>query len=377
MKRPKLTLLLFVVFMLMLILPLFHTLVPFGKIAPLKGAVQTTEKPEWSFEKGYEGSYQTQFESWFNDELSLKPWLIRLRNQLLYSLFNKASARGVIRGKENYLYEIAYIDAYYGRDYRGMDILRTKVAGIKSLQDYLESQGKTILVCLAPGKASFYPEFIPDDLRGEPTDSTNYLQFVQLMQAEGVNHLDLNAWFMEQKDQSDCLLYPQYGIHWSYYGMTQAVNQLAVYIETLRGWKLPRIEITAMERSSTLRYADYDIGQGMNLMFNMKAEPMCYPEFLFTQGDTLFRPKTIVVADSYYWSMHNAGVSTNLFGHGEFWYYNQKVYHGDHSPHETVSEIDFQSRLTQTDLVVILITEANLKHFSWGFVEQALTAVGF
>ncbi len=37
----------------------------------------------------------------------------------------------------------------------------------------------------------------------------------------GINHIDFNSYFVQNKGKSKYPLYPQYGIHWSYCGMYQ------------------------------------------------------------------------------------------------------------------------------------------------------------
>ena len=66
----------------------------------------------------------------------------------------------VVIGKENYLYEKGYIDAFFGVDFIGHDSIAISAYKLKMIQDTLAKLNKTLLIILAPGKGDFFPEYI-------------------------------------------------------------------------------------------------------------------------------------------------------------------------------------------------------------------------
>ena len=353
------------------IIPIAQLIHPFQFkwVQPLKGAVENTQKPEFKWNEWFNGDYQQQFENYFNDQIWMRPWLVRVHNQIQFSIFGKAHANGVIIGKDNYLYEQNYIKAYNGDDFIGTQKIKEKVSDLKILQQELNVLGKTLIVALAPGKGTFYPEFFPENTPATKTDSTNYFVYSKLLQENQINHIDFNKWFVDMKDTSRYMLYPKYGIHWSYYGMLIAADSLIKHIEVDRNITMPHIELNKFTTSTKLKYSDYDIAKGMNLMFQMRSQPMCYPEISINDKNTT-KPKTIVISDSFYWSMYNLGMGKNIFSLGGFWYYNKNIYPESFTKQLFVSDVDIKKEILDAEVIVLMSTDANLPNFSWGFVEN-------
>ena len=107
----------------------------------------------------------------------------------------------------------------------------------------------------------------------------------------------------------------------------------------------------------------------------MQTEPMCYPEHNWTTEPNNTKPKTIVIADSFYWSMFNLGLSRNSFSLGEFWYYNKQIYPESFKKSTKVNQIKIRDKIAENDVFILMVTEANLPKFSWGFTENAVKSL--
>ncbi|NOY94816.1 MAG: hypothetical protein GXO81_00280 [Chlorobi bacterium] len=356
-------------------MPLLFSFTHLNRKIPLKGAVTLNVLPTLNLGSWLNGEFQNKFEKYINDNIGFRPYLVRLRNQVAYTLYDKINARGVIRGKENYLYELNYIKAYNGVDFVGFDSITHTILRIKRLQDTLQAMGKSLLVCLAPGKGSFYPEYFPEKYDSPKTDTTNYKVFSRQLKESGINHIDFNHWFLEMKDTSRYILYPKYGIHWSFYGMLMAEDSLIHYLEASRGIDMPDLILGEYKLSGNLARMDYDIADGMNLIFQLPSEQMCYPEFAWEQAEGKTKPKVIVISDSFYWSMFNTGIWTKSFSPGGFWFYNRQIYPESFSKPTMVEDIDQKEAIDSNDIFILLTTEANLPKFPWGFVRNVLSAL--
>ena len=353
------------------LVPLVNTYLFPKAIKQLKGAVTKAGKPHFSTELWMKGTFQQSFEEYINDNIGVRPFFVRVRNQLAYSLFDEATARGVIRGKENYLYELNYLKAFNGVDFIGNDSIQARVKRIKNLQDTLSQLGKTLVVCLAPGKGSFYPEYFPEEHVSEPTQKTNYHHFSKTFDEMGVNTIDFNKWFLEMKDTCSCMLYPRYGIHWSDYGMMMAADSLIRYIEYIHNMDMPNLEVFDVKKSRRISEGDYDIASGMNLLFQLKTSPMCYAKYRYTSVSETTKPKVTVIADSFYWAMFNIGIGSSSFSYGGFWFYNKAIYPESYSSSVTVSDVDLAQKIDDTDVFILMSTEANLARFPFGFDHDA------
>ena len=175
---------------LLLLIPLVQQLTAIVEINPLKGAITELEKPGFSINKWFQGEYQTEAESYLNEKFGFRNSFIRLNNQIAYSLFNKAKAYGVIIGKEDYLYEEKYINAYYGSDFVGKNHIDSVLFKVHFLQQVLKKKNIDLILIFNPGKASYYPQFIPDD-RKQPAGITNHEYYVAKAKVLQVNVLDL------------------------------------------------------------------------------------------------------------------------------------------------------------------------------------------
>jgi hypothetical protein len=358
-----------------MIFPIIQYITSFPKVRSLKGSIKTIKQPSLNIKDWCDGNYQEDYQEYINKNIGFRPWFVRIHNQIMFTFFDEANAKGVIRGKNNYLYELNYINAYYGDDYLGRDSINSKVIQVKHLQNILEKLGKTFIVCISPGKGTFYPEYIPDMYKKPITDSTNHKQFIHFFEKYKINHIDMNTWFINMKDTSQFILYPKYGIHWSHYGMLLAADSLIRYTESKRNIDMPNIEIVDYKVSKKLKYTDYDIANGMNLMFQMSSPEMCYPNYNWSCDSLCEQPSAIVVSDSFYWSMFNIGINKNSFSLGGFWYYNKSVYPDSFDKPLNTNEIDIKQRILESDIIILMSTDANLYKFSWGFVDEAISSL--
>ena len=354
--------------MLILIVPFFQEKFHLMELAPLKGSVTAPQEPVFSFNGWFTGEFQEQQENYLNEAFGFRNLFVRINNQIAFSLFNKAKANGVIIGKNNYLYEENYIKAYYGTDFIGNDSISHRMQKLRFIQEVLAKQNKNIILVFAAGKGSFYPEYFPDHVKREK-GITNYEKHIELARSLGLNFIDFNKFFIENKNKSKYPLYPQYGIHWSYYGMSLAADSIIRYIEKMRNIDMPDLFWDKIEMAPP-KISDYDIADGMNIKFRLKTFDMAYPNLQIQASEGKTRPSVLMISDSYYWDMFNFGIS-KAFTNDHFWYYNNQVYPNSFkSPVET-SQLDLRAQIAQHDVIIIMATEANLPGFGWGFIENA------
>lgn len=358
--------------MLMLALPLIQRTVPIFKDSPLKGYFTIPQKPSFTLDSVFDGTFQEAYNNYFEHTIGFRPLLVRINNQVAYSVFDTVQASGVIVGKNNYLYEINYIKAYKGWDYQGDSAIESQAVKADFVHKKLAEAGKTLFFVFAPGKASFFPEFIPEKYMLRPSgEKTNHLVFVDKFKQYNVPFIDFNSWFVQMKDTATYPLYPQCGIHWSAYGAALATDSLVHYIEKVRNIDMVDVSWDGFDLPDNLRDPDYDVGEGMNLLFKLPHYPMAYPRVQFGNEEGKTLPNAIVVADSYYWNIFGQGYSSRLFNDNNFWYYNEEVYNSDWPEPRKVAELDLLDELDKADVIIIMATEANLYRFPYGFIDRA------
>ncbi|MFC2090635.1 hypothetical protein ACFLT1_07625 [Bacteroidota bacterium] len=353
-----------------LLLPLFQqgTGLFFERI--LRGSYKIAELPSLTAEGWFAGSYQDSLEPALNDRFGFRNFFIRVNNQVAFSLYRKALANGVKIGKKNYLYETNYIKAQLGMDFLGDSLIESNVEKLKEIQDYFEKKETHFLVTFAVGKGSFYPEYFPDSY-GEAEGPTNLSTYKKFMDSCKVNYIDFNQWFLEMKDTSRYSLYPKTGIHWSYYGMALVFDSLVNYLEDETDLPMPEVGIGNIKLSRKYRSSDRDIEQGMNLVFRINHEKMAYPDIII-RDEGIEKVKGVVIADSFYWGMHNMGFSNRVFRDGEFWYYCKQIIGNHLDGPVNIEDIDPLERLNDADVIIMMVTEATLMKFPYGIEEIVL-----
>ena len=352
---------------------------------PLRGDVRLATDTVLSYENWFEGRYAHTKEQFINDNFGFRSWFVRLRNQLYFSAFDHAYAKEVILGKKGFLYESRYLAAYAGKDYIGEKHTEELFEKLKLVQDSLAKRGVTLVLLFAPGKATYFPEYIPDSYYNY-SEKTNYLEHIKFAKKFGINHIDLNGWFLQLKSKSKFPLYPQTGTHWSTYGMYIAFDSISKYLDHMLHKKLPKYKMGSVEmRDPTLIWEDIDIEAGLNLLSTMPHYKMAYPNITWPDTQNCYRPRVLTIGDSYWGRIYDLHLPKIVYLHPEFWSYNQFVF--NYSPvgmkgnsidldskisgkSGISTDLDLKTSVEQKDVVFIIGSEASLRFMGWDFIEE-------
>ena len=140
-------------------------------------------------------------------------------------------------------------------------------------------------------------------------------------------------------------------------------DSLISYVENQLGLDLPDIQLKNFRTTKKLNNTDYDIADGLNLIFKLPVDAMCYPELSWETPAGKDQPKVVVIADSFYWSMYGTGLWHQSFSPGGFWYYNRLIYPDSFEGDAPVKDVDHKKAAEDNDIFIVLSTEANLPNF--------------
>lgn len=353
-----------------LLLPLFQECTSFFREEPLHGFYVPAKKPVAGFEGWWNGTFQDSFELYHNEQFGLRNPCVRIHNQIEFELFGRVQGKSLVAGKSGYFYELKYLNAYTGVDFIGEAAILEMKRKIKILQDTLEKRNITLIVVFAPGKASFYPEYIPDEFN-KPAKQTNYKNYVKAFTGSGINFIDFNSWFIQQKEKVRYPLYPKTGIHWSRFGSVIAIDSLISYIEEKRNVDMPSVIIKGYTWTDSLQSPDDDLGKSLNLIFPPKPLLMAYPDYNFESPNQKAKVRMMVIGDSFFWNLFDIRLAPRSFESIDFWYYNSQVYHTDGRPEELADNADNCLESETNQVVMIMATESNLSGLGWGYVDDA------
>ena len=342
----------------------------FIKIPALKGYTSVPEKPVLNDSTWFSGEYQLKQETYLNSMFGFRSLYVRLNNQIGFSLFEKIHSHDVVLGKENYLFEERYINSYYGKDFMGLDSVEHILNQLSFISTELSRMGKQLIVIFAANKASYYPEFIPEQYH-KTNDSTNYKFLSAGVKDRKLNAIDFDKWFVENKLRAKYPLYPKYGTHWSNYGAVLAADSIINHIQTLRNIDMPNLVYDKVDLKQPI-YTDYDIADGMNLLLRLKSFEMAYPKISTEMDNNKTKPSVLVISDSFYWDMFYFGISKS-FKNDHFWYYNKQVYPESSKKELLVKDLDLGKEINKHDVFIVMASSSNLNGFGWGFFDKMET----
>jgi len=338
---------------------------------PLQGDFVPVTKPELSLGSWFEMKYQHAFEPYLEENIGFHNDFVRLNNQLDFSLFSKPNAEGVVVGKDRQLFEADYIRAWLGKDFVGYDIIDRKARRIKFLQEHLKSEFDIdLLIILEPGKASVYPEYIPDRFDKEKRTTSNYEAYLEKFDEYQVRYMDLNEYFIDIQDELTYPVFTRNGIHWSIYAMTYAADTMLKYIEDTRKIEMPGVKIDNWVVTDQPQKTDNDVSKTLNLIWEPKMDTTAYPEYQFEENSGKEKPMVLVIGDSFYWNFFNTRIPKYLFNNEAFWYFYKKVYPDSYTEPLGVSDLDLQVEIEKHDVVILTVTERFQFNFDWGFIDD-------
>ena len=360
----------------MLFLPVIQKHFTLTRFFGLNGAFYTTQPPVFSWKSWIKCDYQEQYEKNINDSIGFKPALVRLYNQMEFSLFSIPHAERVVVGKKQYLFEELYIKGVLGRDFIGNSIPDRRAKQLKELQDKLWEQKRILLlVIFTPDKGTFYEEYIPDRFLTEPKGTSNYSYNKIKLEENHVNFIDFNDWFLKMKDTSRYILYPKTGIHWSSYGAYLAIDSLTRYLNVKLSVQLPRIVRDSIWLSPVTRDRDADIDEGMNLMRKIPTPPMAYLTIHYDKPEGSLRPSALFIGDSFYFIWVYGGYIENLFSNNDFWYYDHDIYTGTTNTGRKTPEVNVLNEIARHKVIIIMQTNGGYGIVGYNFVDKLLNAL--
>jgi hypothetical protein len=353
---------------------------------PLKGVVVEQSMPELNFQNYCDGSYQQQTEQHLKQHFGCREPLIRLYNQYLWDFYGKTPVTEgqVSFGKDGWMYEPWVVADHYQRQFRYYASDSTQMATMLSeeaqrvlqLQEILESYGIRLFVCLVPAKDLIFPEYLPEnqDTRydDEPKISARFFNEEEYTRL-GVNHLNLERWFLQMKDTADFMLFPKTGTHWARYAALQSADTLIRYMEHLDSINMHNLVLGQRYLHNAID-PDDDLESLLNLM-----RPLPKPKYYYadatTDGDTMaIKPKMIVIGDSFWWTIAVQLPLGEIFSQVPYWYYNSTVYYDER--YNSVDEFDLAEELLSADFVVLFYCATQQYRMNDGFTQKAIEALG-
>ncbi len=158
--------------------------------------------------------------TWFEDHFAFRSWFVSTYAMLEQTLFDEASIRNVIAGKDDWLFYQETLDNYLGLNPLTDRQIFNIVHNLGLYQYALNQQGAKMMVTIVPNKNTIYPEYMKD--RYLQSETSDLDRMVAALNAAGIPYTDLKTPL--QNDERT--LYYKRDSHWTNEGALLAYNVL-------------------------------------------------------------------------------------------------------------------------------------------------------
>lgn len=354
--------------LLVLSIPMIFNI--FGyKNRELIGYFDKKEKPLLNWVNFDELKFQKNLEQYIQQKVAFSNIFIKVSNEIKYRIFRYSDVQYVETGKNNYLYMESYVRSYLGLDFQGEDNINSAVEKLAQVRDTLKTKGIDLVFMIAPGKGTYYPEYLPSKYVKQNNISTNYETYSKAFYKHNINYLDFNAWMCSMKDTIKYRLFSNTSVHWGQYACYLALDSLTHYINSMYNITLPTIKIKNIKVSNKMYGSDDDVERIMNLVTNIPDEPMPRLEVEINNKnkDNL---RILTMGDSYFFGLNDLGFMSYIFKDSEFWYYFKEVRRKVYEYLFVWEYDDIKKEIEKNKLILIVFTEGNLHTTPKEFCDQ-------
>ncbi len=364
---------LFFIFLFALLwLPFIQQLTKYFKETELKGAFVKPTLPKFSIDSLNEFKFQQQYENYENSNFGFRGIFIKIKNSLNYLVFKELSIEDNIAGKDNYIFSVGSIRRTLGLDYNGKNKNAATIEKINFLKKGVEKHGGHLLVLIAPSKESIYPDYLPNQYKQNTLPQNDYADFIEGYKKYNIPYIDYCVYFKNLKDNAQYSLFTKTGFHWSLYGASIAHDTLIHYIANTIGKEIPAYRKESVELSDTAREPDNDFEGPLNLLFTLSQHQYAYfKQQIITETKNKYRPKVIVIGDSFFWQLKNQKMMSDIFSFdSKFWFYFATTSFpiGD-EPGVPLNTINIMKEIEEADFVLLVGNISTLNTFPYGIEE--------
>lgn len=343
----------------------------------LSGVTASVELEDVSIQSVMDGSFQSGLNTWIENHFPGRNLLIKLRSQMLYSLFNESPNSNVYIGKDKYLFEIGYITDELGLTVVDESRMDAEIQQLEELQALLQEKGKELYLFITPSKAHFCKDKIPSFyLELEKEGNNNYQRFVEKLSKSNLLYFDAHQ-YIEQYDGPELkapVFYPT-GTHWSSSYGYSAAKAFSEFISAKGKWNLSTLELTEIE-SDEPYWPDADLYQSLNLI--AKPDEIQYYHAELTVLERKDRPDVFLRGCSFMGQSLNGLIQAGVFSkdaHFENSYcftdnYSQLHTFSSYTAYDELEEL--KDYLSASDIIILEVNEVNTGRVGFGIVDYLL-----
>jgi alginate O-acetyltransferase complex protein AlgJ len=185
------------------------------------------KEPE--FDISYLDPFPNEYEKYYDDNFGLRKLYLKAFNFINYKYFRRSASTKTTIGKNNFIFlRDSYLPSISDTTRFDKQTLATFRKKIKARNKYYKSKGIDWYLIIAPGKATMYPEMIPDQYS---KNEGYFNRTEQLMNSLKKHNLDSNVLYLKDslyKHKKSNPLYYRIDHHWNklgaFYGAKSILN---------------------------------------------------------------------------------------------------------------------------------------------------------
>lgn len=374
MKKINFKLILLSLFISVISLPLaekaFHFSV--SKLAELKGAYIKPVCPQLSWKSFFNSELQDSLSTYIESKISNRNALVRLRNQLSFTLFHESENTDLVVGKNNYLFELPYIDSYNSSGGIDSGWIFNQTDMLADIVDTLKSKNIDLLVVFAPSKVSFMPENVPVKYLRMSKHDALYQTCADALLRNSIPFIDFNSYYKSIKTTAEYPVFFKGNAHWSFYTGCEAMDSIARYMQTQ--FNIPLFSYTLVIPNSTPipQFQDNDLSSTLNLLNPFADSGFIYPYFVKEDTTKCKRPDVLFVGDSFGWTLIFSQFPQNFFNKNfKFWDYNRTVWSEYYEKARPIENYDYKAELLKNRLIILIDGGLSYNNIGNGFINSA------
>lgn len=346
----------------------------------LSGVTEETSRVVFGMDTVWDGKYQTYIENEWGNSFPGREFLIRVRNQMLFSLFRLSPNTNVVVGKEKYLFEPGYIyeelQLYPPATDEYIAELEYKLL---AFQNELLKNGKEMYIFITPSKAHFCKNEIPVqyELMANEIDiqESSYSKFVKMLNNCGLPYFDSVSYIEENIGKTySAPVFHKSGTHWTHvWGESAAAEFLQLLNEKSR-YELGSIKVSEVESEVPIS-PDTDLYDSLNLF--SRPNEKWYSAMIEKTDEGKDHPNVFFRGASFMGQSLFVLQSENIFS--KYVYFENSYYRTDSSEgtiflsdYMAYDEIDLDTLVGQSDIIILEVNEVSIKYMSFGFIDYLL-----
>lgn len=332
--------------------------------------------PEITLNHVLSGQAQTDFEQYIQQNLPGKPLMVRLRNQITFSLLATTPNNNYSMNLDRNLFTWGNVSAYmqYNEPITE-NFAKDLVQKIEQVEALAAQNGIQTFVYITPCKVRYYEDELPwvDKAMAPKQSAGNYERLLKELETTNLNYFDSIAYIDAHRQEFDqrVPLYYRTSVHWSTYVGSLVGAAFGDYMEAQSGFNLPELSITARPCEEPV-YPDSDAFNTFNLL--QKSYDQYYEPVIEVTDSATDAPGMLCRGGSFMGQSLSAIIRNNYFGKNVYME-NDQIYtdvFGDLQIFHDYNDVDMNSYFQDIDLLILEVNEPSIPSMSFGFIDYAL-----